>query len=69
MTTLLEIQREVDLLTEEERAGLAAHLLSSIGKTFLGADDEEVDRRDRDLDSGKVAAISHEEFVRQVGRV
>jgi len=68
MATLLEIQREADLLSEEERAGLAAHLLSSVSKTFLGADDEEVDRRDHELDSGHVAAISHEEFIRQVGR-
>jgi len=68
MMTLLEVRQKADLLTEEERAGLAAHLLSSIGKTFLGADDEEVDLRDRELDSGQVTAISHEEFIRQVGR-
>ncbi len=68
MATLLEIQQEADLLSEEERAELAAHLLSSVPMTFLGADDEEVDRRDRELDSGQVTAISHEEFIRQVGR-
>lgn len=68
MATLLEVRQEADLLSEEERAGLAAHLLSSIGKTYLGADDEEVDRRDDDLDSGRVTAISHDEFIRQVGR-
>jgi len=68
MSDLLEIQQQADLLSEEERAELAAHLLSSVTKTFLGASDDEVDRRDRDLDSGQVTAISHDEFIRQVGR-
>lgn len=68
MATLLEIQSEADLLSEEDRAGLAAHLLASVSKTYLGADDEEVDRRERELDSGEVTAITHEEFIRQVGR-
>jgi hypothetical protein len=68
MTSLLKIQHEADLLSPEERAGLAAYLLSSVPNTFLGADNEELDRRDRELDSGQVAAISHEEFIRQVGR-
>lgn len=64
MSNLLDVQRQADGL----RAGLIAYLLSSVSKTFLGADDEEVDRRDRELDSGQVTPISHEEFVRQVGR-
>jgi len=68
MSDLLEIQQQADLLSEEERAELAAHLLSSVTKTFLGASDDEVDRRDRDLDSVQVTAISHDEFIRQVGR-
>ena len=68
MTTLMEIQREADLLSEEERAGLAAHLLSTISSAPLGADDEEADRRDMEMDSGLVQPISHEEFIRQVGR-
>ena len=68
MSNLLDIQQQADRLSEEERAGLAAHLLSSISRTFLGADDDEIDRRDRDLDSGQVVAISHEEFIRQVRR-
>ena len=32
----------------------------------LEVSDAEVDQRERDLDSGKVTAISHEEFVRRV---
>lgn len=68
MATLIEIQREADQLTEEERAGLAAHLLASMSAMPLGADDEEADQRDLEMDSGLVQPISHEEFVRQVGR-
>lgn len=48
--------------------GPAAYLLSSVSGTFQGVDNAEVDRRDAELDSGEVAAISHDEFVRQVGR-
>lgn len=68
MTRLIEIQREADLLSEEERAGLAAHLLATMSLAPLGADDEEVDRRDIEMDSGEIQPISHEEFIRQVGR-
>ena len=68
MTPLIEIQREADLLTEEERAGLAAHLLATISSAPPGADDEEVDQRDIEMDSGEVSPISHAEFIRQVNR-
>ncbi len=69
MATLIEIQREADLLSEEERAGLAAHLLATISSAPLGPNDEEADQRDMEMDSGLVQPISHEEFIRQVGRV
>jgi len=68
MATLFEIQQEADLLPEAERAELASHLLSSITKTFWGADNQEVDRREREMDSDQVSVISHKEFIRQVGR-
>lgn len=68
MMDLIDIQREADMLSEEDRAGLAAHLLASIGSAPLGADDDEVDQRDRDMDSGAVSPIGHAEFIRQVGR-
>ncbi len=68
MSNLIEIQKEADLLTEEERAGLAAHLLSTFSSPPLGPDDAEADRRDLEMDSGAVKAISHDEFMKQVGR-
>jgi hypothetical protein len=33
-----------------------------------GADDDEVSRREEEMDSGAVSPISHEEFLAQVGR-
>ena len=68
MSNLLDIQQQAGRLSEEERAGLTAHLLSSVSRTFLGVEDDEIDRRDRDLDSGHVVPISHEDFIRQVGQ-
>lgn len=68
MATLVEIQRAADQLSDEERVGLAAHLLASISTMPLGPDDEEADRRDLEMDLGLVQPISHDEFVRQVGR-
>ena len=68
MASLIELQREVDLLSEEERVGLTAHLISTFSSPPLGPDDAEADRRDMELDTGAVKAISHDEFLRQVGR-
>jgi len=42
MVNLIDIQREADQLSEEDRAGLAAHLLASITSAPLGAADAEV---------------------------
>ena len=68
MTNLIELQKEADQLSEEDRVGLTAHLLASLSSPPLGPDDTEADRRDLELDSGLVEAISHDEFLRQVGR-
>ena len=65
MRTLTEIREQADLLSEEDRAGLAAHLLSTITSAPPEADDAEVDRRDAEMDSGRVRPISHEAFIRQ----
>ena len=68
MATLIEVQREADQLSEEDRLGLAAYLLAIDRSAPLGPDDAEVDQRERDMDSGAVTPISHEEFLRQAGR-
>lgn len=65
MPNLIQIQQEADLLDAEERAGLAAHLLSTLPHPMSGADDEEVARREEEMDSGSTLPISHEQFLAQ----
>jgi hypothetical protein len=51
---------------EIQREALAALLLETLPPPGMDISDEEVDRREVDLESGRVTAISHEEFVRGV---
>jgi hypothetical protein len=68
MVHLVDIQRQAKELSEEDREGLVAFLLHGFSGAPSGPDDEEVARRDADMDSGAVIPISHEEFLAQVGR-
>jgi len=61
-----EIEQEALALPERERAALAAKLLDTLPPHGTDVSDEEVERRERELESGQAAAISHEEFVRRV---
>lgn len=54
-------------LPESVRAGLVCRLLQTLPPSGFEVSDEEVLERDRDLETGVVEAISHEEFVRRVG--
>lgn len=68
MATLIKLQRHADQLSDEDRLGLAAHLLASDRAAPLGPEQEEVDQRDQEMDSGEVKPISHADFLKQVGR-
>lgn len=68
MQSLIDIQKEADKLSIEDRAGLVTHLLASLPTPPLGADDAEADRRDEEMDSGSVQPISHSDFLAEVGR-
>lgn len=69
MLTLPELLKEAALLADEEKAGLAAHLLASLPVSESEQQgDEEVAKREEEMDSGEVTPISHAEFLRQVGR-
>jgi hypothetical protein len=68
MVQLVDIQRQADELSEEDRQSLVAFLLHRLSGAPSGPDDEEVARRDSDMDSGAVIPIGHEEFLVQVGR-
>ena len=63
---LAEIEQEVLALPERERASLAARLLGTLPPPGTDVSDAEVEKREQELESGQVEAISHEEFVRRV---
>lgn len=68
MRTLMELQKEIAALGEEDRSGLASFILSSLANAPLGPDDEEVVNRENEMDSGEVTPISYAEFKQAVGR-
>jgi hypothetical protein len=63
---LVEIEQEALALTDHDRASLAAKLLDTLPPPATDVSDEEVDEREREMDSGRVTAISHQEFVHRV---
>jgi putative addiction module component (TIGR02574 family) len=63
---LTEIEQEALALSESERASLAAKLLDTLPPPGTDISDEEVERREREMDSGEVTPILQEEFVRRV---
>jgi hypothetical protein len=63
---LAEVEHEALALPERERASLAAKLLDTLPPPGTDVSDEEVERRERELESGEVAPVLHEEFVRRV---
>ena len=65
---LAEIEQEALALSDVERASLAAKLLDTLPPPGTDVSDEEVDRREREMDSGEVTPILREEFVRRVQR-
>jgi len=68
MVQLADIQNQAKELSEEDRRGLVAYLLHGMSGIPSGIDDEEVGKRESDMDSGSVTPISHADFLAQVGR-
>ena len=63
---LAKIEQEALALPDHELASLAAKLLDTLPPPGTDVLDQEVEQRERVLESGQVAAISHEELVRRV---
>jgi hypothetical protein len=61
-----DIEQEALGLTEKERADLVLSLMSSLAAPEGDAPDEEVLRRDAELETGRAEPMLHEEFVRRV---
>ncbi|OYV06931.1 MAG: hypothetical protein CFE26_03655 [Verrucomicrobiales bacterium VVV1] len=68
MVRLADVQKQAKELSEEDRKGLVAFLLHEMSGLPSGPDDEEVERREAEMDAGAVTPISHDEFLAQVGR-
>jgi hypothetical protein len=63
---LAEIEQQALALPDCDRAALAAKLLDTLPPAETDVSDEEVEQREREMESGHVTAISHQEFVRRV---
>ncbi len=63
---LQDVERESFGLSEQERATLVLSLMDTLAAPGTGVSDEEVDRRDTEMESGAVQPLLHEEFVRRV---
>ena len=66
MPTFAEIEQLAFALQPSQRASLASRLIETLPPPHYDVSDEEVMLRDQELESGKVQALSHEEFVRGV---
>lgn len=64
--TLSEIQQEAIALPERQRVDLLRTLLDTLPPAGVDVSDEEVASREREMESGEVESLSHEEFVRRV---
>jgi hypothetical protein len=63
---LAEIEQEARGLTDADRAALVLALMESLKPPGSEISDLEIAKRDEELESGAVAPILHEEFVRRV---
>jgi len=68
MKTLADVLPDVDQLSEEDQAGLAAHLLANLRGAPLGPDDKELARREAEIDAGTAEFITLDELRKAVGR-
>lgn len=66
--SFLEIEQEAKALSSRERAALVTTLMNTFPDAGVEVSDEEVARRDQELEQGTVEAISQAEFVRRVER-
>ena len=63
---MLQLEREALALNVRERAQLASSLLNSLPPEQADVPDEDVSRRDAELEAPSVQPLSHTEFVRKI---
>lgn len=64
--SLADVEQIALKLSERDRALLALTLLESVGPIDLDHAPDEAERRNREIEDGTVAEISHEEFIGRV---
>jgi hypothetical protein len=65
---LAELEREAAALPETERVTLVCALLDTLPLPDWDVSDEEVARRDKEIETGESQPMSHEEFIAAVQR-
>jgi hypothetical protein len=68
VSNLAEIRESVVSLSKPERAELAVFLLGSLDDAHYWVEDEELENRSAELDSGAVVGVTKEEFKKLCGR-
>jgi hypothetical protein len=68
MTKATEIRNTAAGLPKKDRAELAAFLLGGLDDTHYWIDDEEVQKRSKELDSGRENGLTQKEFMKACGR-
>ncbi len=68
MKTLIEVIQVVDQLSQEDQDGLTTHLLSRQRGAPLGPDNDEIARRDVEIDSCTAQLLNHEQLCKALGR-
>jgi hypothetical protein len=68
MKTLLEVIQEAEKLSQEDQARLTTHLLSRQKSAPPGPEDDEIARRDAEIDSNTAHLLTHEQLCKAVGR-
>jgi len=63
---LQDIEHEALGLSEHERAELVLSLMRTLAAPGADVTDEEVARRDAEMEDGNVDPMSHDEFIRRV---
>jgi hypothetical protein len=66
--SIAELKKEALALPENQRAQLIASLLETLPPANAEISDQEVAERDADLQSGRTAEMSEDEFIRAVER-
>ncbi len=68
MVELADLTKRVDELSNSDREKLLTYLIDRLPSPDVPLDDEELDRRDREMELGEVECLDHDEFVRRARR-